>query len=75
MSPTLLSTVLAIFGIVLLLISIVIYYIRTKDEKLWQRFWLGKELLTKNEYILNRGEFWLAIIGIILMYVFRNSIR
>ncbi len=60
----------AIVGIILLGVSNLMYFNRTKNKP-FQRFWLGKELLTTNEYILNRGGFALSIVGIVLIYWMR----
>jgi cbb3-type cytochrome oxidase subunit 1 len=58
--------VLAFTGLVLVGFSNILYFKRTKAKPL-QRFWLGKELLTRNEYILNRLGFWMAVTGIVAM--------
>ncbi len=68
-----LSIGIATIGFILLVISLVMYYSRTKDEKFGKRFWLKKDLLSKKEYALNRSGFWLAILGIVLMYMFGIS--
>lgn len=57
---------LAVLGIILLIISNIMYFIRTKDQQL-SRFWLGKELLTRNEYVMNRGGFILTLVSMVVM--------
>jgi len=57
---------LAVLGIILLIVSNIMYFKRTKDQQL-SRFWLGKELLTQNEYVMNRGGFVLTLVSIVVM--------
>ncbi len=54
--------VMAVIGIGLVAVSLVLYQIRTRDKKILMRFWLGRNLLTGREYVLNRAGFllWLA---------------
>ena len=59
---------LAVIGILLLITSNVMYYKRTKDKGYIKRFWLKKEILTKNEYILNRVGFSLSY-GVVTAFV------
>ncbi len=61
---------IAIIGLILLIVSNAMYGTRTKGNTL-TRFWLGKDILTKNEYILNRTGFGLALLGIISMFALR----
>lgn len=61
---------IVILGILMGIISNVMYFVRTGDKP-FQRFWLGKELLTKPEYILNRVGFTFAVGGIILVFSLR----
>jgi hypothetical protein len=63
---------LAVFalGIVTLIRSNVRYYARTKDPKL-TRFWLGKDLLSRDEYVANRLGFLLVLVAIALTCVLR----
>jgi len=42
-------------GALMLCVSNVQYYRRTRDPKFWTRFWLGRDLLTRREYVLNRA--------------------
>jgi hypothetical protein len=65
MSPRVLTLGALVMGLGLLVVSNVMYFSRTND-KLFKRFWPGKEILTRNEYLLNRGGFWLAIAAIVL---------
>ena len=57
----LVPTIPAVGGIVLLVVSNVIYARRTQDPELRTRFWLPKARLTPREYILNRLGFALAV--------------
>lgn len=56
-----------IIGIILLIASNVMYYVRTKDKQVLQRPWLGKDILTQSELILNRVGLGLSVIGIVWM--------
>jgi hypothetical protein len=69
------GTVISAIGVVLLIASNFVYYNRTKDPHYDRRFWLGKDLLTSGEYLLNRLGFWLAIAGIALMILFGVAFR
>ena len=62
------SMILAIIGLILLIISNVMYFQRTKDKEELKKFWLAKDVLTRNEYLANRIGFGLTVIGIVLMY-------
>jgi len=62
------SMTLAIIGLILLIISNVMYFQRTKDKEELKKFWLAKDVLTRNEYLANRIGFGLTVIGIVLMY-------
>ena len=62
------SMTLAIIGLILLIISNVMYFQRTKDKEELKKFWLAKNVLTRNEYLANRIGFGLTVIGIVLMY-------
>jgi hypothetical protein len=62
------SMTLAIIGLILLIVSNVMYFQRTKDKEVSKKFWLGKDILTRNEYLANRIGFGLAVIGIVLMF-------
>ena len=62
------SMTLAIIGLILLIISNVMYFQRTKDKEELKKFWLAKDVLTRNEYLANRIGFGLAVMGIVLMY-------
>jgi hypothetical protein len=53
--------VLAMIGLGLLAASLFMYQTRTHDEKFFTRFWLGKDLLTFREYVLNRLGFVLTV--------------
>ena len=69
----LLFALLAI-GAVLSIVSIVFYYFRTRDKSLLKRFWLGRDLLNRREYLLNRAGFGLMIAALVgelaLLFVF-----
>lgn len=58
--------VMAVIGIVLVAVSLVLYQGRTRDKKILTRFWLGKDLLTKREYVLNRVGFVLWLVAILM---------
>ena len=62
------SMTLAIIGVILVIISNVMYFQRTKDREELKKFWLAKDVLTRNEYLANRIGFGLAVIGIVLTY-------
>lgn len=68
MSLTYLFVLIAFVGIAMLTMSNAMYSARTKDNQVWRKFWLGKDILTKNEYILNRVGFVITSIGIVLTY-------
>lgn len=51
----------------LLVASLVLYQTRTHDEKFWTRLWLGRGLLTRQEYRLNRLGFLLWLIAIVTL--------
>lgn len=66
-------------GMVLLVASNAMYYMRTKDKINIKRIWLSKDILSKNEYILNRTGFvltygMLALISIMLISKNNNYI-
>jgi|SaaInlStandDraft_5_1057022.scaffolds.fasta_scaffold509116_1 hypothetical protein len=61
-----LPIIIAITGNILLIYSIILYYRRTEDQDIWKKIWLGKDLLSKKEYWLNRGGLTLTIIGVLL---------
>ena len=48
-------------GVSLLVFSNGMYYGRTLDKRYGRRFWLSKELLTHQEWVLNRVGFWLSV--------------
>ncbi len=51
----------------MLIVSNAMYYRRTRDKQYGRRFWLGKDMLTRSEYLLNRIGLVLALLGIALM--------
>ena len=51
------SIILFIIGLILLIVSNVMYYRRTRDKDYIKKFWLSKSILTKSEYYLNRVGF------------------
>ncbi len=61
---------ITIIGLILLIISNAMYTTRTKENTL-TKFWLGKDILIKNEYILNRVGFGLALFGLVSMFALR----
>ncbi len=64
-----------VVGLALIVVSIVMYYVRTRDEQLFQRFWLGKDLLSDLEYWMNRIGFGLSIAAIIWLLLLRLVLR
>jgi hypothetical protein len=64
----LLGTSMAALGLVILGISNIMYFRRTKDKH-FSRFWLGKNLLFKSEYLLNRIGFSIAVAAIVFMVI------
>ena len=50
-------------GALMLCVSNVQYYRRTRDPKFWTRFWLGRDLLTRREYVLNRAGLALVVVS------------
>ena len=48
--------VMVIIGLPLLLLSNVMYYKRTQDKGIMSRFWLSRNILSRNEYILNSSK-------------------
>lgn len=69
--PTLLPLTIGIAGLIMSFVSFVLYYARTKDKTMFTRFWLGKDILSKNEYLLNRIGFGLSIVGIVWLLLLR----
>ena len=57
-----------VLGLVLLIISNKMYFTRTKDKQVWKRFWFSRDMLTKNEYVVNRLGFGLTVISILLLF-------
>jgi hypothetical protein len=69
---------LGVIGVALLITSNIMYYIRTRDKNYIKRFWLKKEILTKNEHILNRVGFVLTyglVITFIMVLLFINTMN
>lgn len=64
---TILPFAVAAVGLVSLGVSNAMYFARTHDQDFLRRFWLGREILTQSEYILNRVGFALALGGIFWM--------
>ncbi len=50
----LVSITVGAVGITLLIASNVMYYRRTRDPAYGSRFWLGRDVLTRREYLMNR---------------------
>jgi hypothetical protein len=63
--------VLSLVGLVLLAVSIVMYAVRTRDKTVLWKVWLGKDLLSRSEYLLNRAGLGLAVGGIVLLVLLR----
>jgi hypothetical protein len=60
--------VMVIIGLPLLLLSNVMYYKRTQDKGIMSRFWLSRNILSRNEYILNRIGFFLVLIALLIKF-------
>jgi len=58
---------LGFFGFILLVISNAMYYKRTKDKNYLKRLWLTKDMLSKNEYIINKTGFVLSY-GVLILF-------
>ena len=58
--------IMAVIGIVLVAVSLVFYQTRTRDKKILRRFWLGRDLLTGREYVLNRVGFVLWLVAMLM---------
>jgi hypothetical protein len=66
--------ILALGGLLLIVVSNTIYYRRTEDEDVWQRFWLGRGQLSTLEFILNRLGFLAAIASLFWLFLVRIDI-
>lgn len=65
----LLEISIAMAGLALAILSLVLYWRRTRDREIWSRLWLSRGLLTRSEYVLNRIGFAIAIAALIRMGV------
>jgi uncharacterized membrane protein len=62
------AALVGVIGITLLVISNVSYFRRTRDQSFGGgRFWLRADVLTRREYLMNRGGFGLAVVGLVGM--------
>ncbi|MBL4801494.1 MAG: hypothetical protein JKY45_06340 [Emcibacter sp.] len=69
MTYTFIENILVFGGLTLMVISMVKYYQRTKDSKLFKKIWFSKLDLTKQEYLFNRIGLYILILGIIVRFM------
>jgi hypothetical protein len=63
-----LFALMAFVGWAIFIASEIRYVRRTRDRKVRRRIWLSREILTEQEYLMNRVGLVVALLGLVLMF-------
>ena len=68
----LISNIISAVGLLMLIVSLILYVKRTKDTRALIEFWAKKEKLINSELIINRAGLIIVLIGVFLPEISNN---